>query len=60
VDGGGSVGDGEIGCGLIGLRWMGAAVAGGHKGQREEYKIDERTREPHILIIRSDRARTKG
>jgi hypothetical protein len=60
MDGGGSVGDCEIGCGLIGLCWMGAAVAGGRKGQREDYKIGERTREPHILIIRSDRPETKA
>jgi hypothetical protein len=41
------------------LRWMGAAVAGRQNGQREDYKIGERTREPHILIIRSDRPETK-
>jgi hypothetical protein len=38
------------------LRGMSAAVAGGDQCQREEEKGSEETREPHILIIRSDRA----
>jgi hypothetical protein len=60
VDGGCAVGYGEIGGGLAGLGGMGAAVAGGDKGQREKEKDGEESREPHILIIRSGRAGTKG
>jgi hypothetical protein len=53
---GGAVGDGEIGGDFAGLRGMGSAVAGGDEGQREDENESEKTREPHILIIRSDRA----
>ena len=60
VDSAGAVGDGEIGGDFTCLCRMGSAVAGGYKGQREEDKDGEATREAHVLIIRSDRAGTKG
>ena len=60
VDGGGAVGDGEIRGGFAGLGGMSAAVAGADEGQRQGENQVEGTRKPHILIIRSDGAETKG
>lgn len=59
MDGGGAVGEGEVGGRLAGLRRMRAAVAGGQQGKWQQGGQNEATRKPHILIIRSGRAMGK-
>jgi hypothetical protein len=59
VDGGRAIGDREVGGFLPDLAGMRAAIAGGHERQWEKKKDGEKTKVPHILIIRSNRAGRK-
>jgi hypothetical protein len=56
MNGGRAVGDGEIGGNLAGLGGMRAAIARRQRSQSQKEDQDEAAREPHLLIIRSERA----
>lgn len=60
MNGGGSVGDCEIGGDFAGLAGMSAAIASGCEEERRQRDQREEARKPHILIIRSDRVEAKG
>jgi hypothetical protein len=60
MDGGGAVRDGEVGSGDIELCGPHAAVAGRRKREGEEKREGESRGEPHLLIIRSERAERNG
>lgn len=56
VDGGGAIGEGEVRRRLTRLRRMRTTVAAGRQGQGKEDEKKQKPGEPHILIIRSERA----
>jgi hypothetical protein len=52
--GGAAVSEAEIRRHLAGLRRTDITVAGGQQGQRSKQKQNEKSRHPHILIIRAE------
>jgi hypothetical protein len=60
VNRGGAVGNREVGSNLARLSRVRAAVAAGRKRDGQKQKEREKTREPHVSIIRSERASLEG